>query len=145
MVGVGLTSFLQNSIGMGISYSFGRHFSVNGEFDISYKRLLHVKTDLEKEHSKEFATSVPESEAEELHAERIIFNYWPSMSFCGFSLSAGVQTDPNSFDILTGAGYTFQLCDRINISTAIYIPLINSIKEWSFSTRNLKVGIHYKF
>lgn len=145
MVGVGLTSFLQNHVGMNISYSFGRHFSVKGEFDISYKRLLHAKTDLEKEHSEEFATSVPEFETEEVHAERITFNYWPSMAFCGFSLSAGVQTGPNSFDILTGAGYMFQLWDRINISTSINIPLINSIKEWSFSSRNLKIGIHYKF
>lgn len=146
MAGVGLTSFLRGSAEISISYSYSRHWSVRGEASISYEGLTRRKTSVEVEHNGEFANTSSLHNDRSTHCESILFGYWPSEAFRGFSLSAGVQSCfGNGTEIITEAGYTFRIWKGICMSMGIRIPILTGIRNGNINAENIRAEINYRF
>lgn len=146
MTGVGLVSFTHGSAEIIFSHGFGQHWSVTAEASLSYKGIIRRKSPIELEHSGEFAddSSIPLDY--DLYCERILFNWWPTKPFHGFSLSAGVQNGSSTgTDIITDAGYTFQIWKGLCISAGIRIPILKSMDKNGIDARNIRAGINYRF
>lgn len=141
-----LSSFLRGSVECGISYSFDRHWSINGEVALSYKRIIKVKSELELSHKNEFSQAASPPYDNDVHTERMTFNYWPVEAFKGFSISAGIQNGNNSgIDFTTGVGYMFSIWKDIHGSVALNIPLNASFTEGILHSKNIKIGLYYRF
>lgn len=146
MVGVGLTSFTRGCAEIIFSYGFGSHWSVTAETSISYKGLTREVSPVELEHTGEFTAGTAVLMDPDLHCERIIFNWWPTKTLHGFSLSAGIQNGSSTgLDIITEAGYTFQIWKGLCISTGVRFPLLIDMPEDGIHSHNIKVGINYRF
>ena len=146
MAGLELTSFLRGSAEACIRYSFAKHWSVSGEASISYNGLTRRKSSIEQEHDGEFTSPVPLSKDPDMHCERILFSCWPTESFKGFSLSAGVQSGSSTgMDIITEAAYTVEIWKGLSLSTGIRIPVLAGIRNGKISAENIRAGINYRF
>jgi hypothetical protein len=146
MVGMGLTDFLNRAVSIDVSYGFGNHWSLTAEATISYKGLSRIKSTVESEHIEEFVKSSPQTSKHDLHRKSFIFSYWPSETFKGFSISAGIQSgSQNEIDIITGTSYTFNIWKGLGVSTGISIPLLEGIRNKVLDAQHIKVGINYRF
>jgi hypothetical protein len=144
--GVNLTSFLQNSVEVSVSYGFAEHWSITGETDVSYKGIMRKESSAEQKHEGEFINNTMLPQSADLHCERIIFSFWPVRTLDGIHFSAGVQSGSSSgTDIITAAGYSFEVWRSLHMSASIQIPILEGIREKNISTRNIKVGIQYRF
>ena len=146
MVGVGLTSFTRGCAEIIFSYGFGSHWSVTAETSISYKGLTREVSHVELEHTGEFTAGTAVLMDPDLHCERILFNWWPTKPFHGFSLSAGIHNGSSTgIDIVTDAGYTLQIWKGLYINAGIRIPLLKGTLTDGFPAHNIRAGINYRF
>ena len=137
MVGVELMSFLYRQAELGVSYSFGQHWTITGEASISYEAMLREKSEIESAHDNEFTSSNTIQESGNFAAMCASFSYWPKSAFSGPYISMGVHTG-KSLDAILDAGYMINIWKGICISTAIRLIVIHK-------TQTLRIGIHYKF
>lgn len=145
-VGMNLTSFLQNAVEVSVSYGFAEHWSMTGGTAVSYKGITRKESSAEQKHEGEFLNNTLLPQTEDLHCERILFSFWPAGTHDGIHFSAGVQSGSSSgFDIITAAGYSFEIWRSLQMTASLQIPILEGIKEKNISTRNIKVGIQYKF
>ena len=146
MTGIGLTSFLQNSVEVSVCYGFEKHWSVTGEAAISYEGFMRKESSTELDHKGEFFSDSSIPRTEDRHYERILFSFWPAGVLNGIHFSAGVQSGSSSgFDIITAAGYSFEIWRSLQMTASLQIPILDGIRQRHISARNIKVGIQYKF
>ena len=143
MAGLDLTSFLHGSTQAEVSYSFDRHWSLTGMAYIPYKKLAKGKTELETEHEGEFSSAgIPVKS--HYQNSTIMLDYWPKDAFNGPFISVGIQAGIST-DIITEAGYTLPIWKDICLSISLHVPIIQSMKEDGIDSRNIKIGINYRF
>lgn len=144
MVGVDMVSFIRRSACIDISYGFNEHWSATGEASVSYESLIRKKSALEQEHDAEFTnmTSLPQH----LHHVRssAMIRYWPRSAFLGPYISVGLQSDSN-IDFITEAGYSIPIWKGISLSTAVRIPIIQSMNQGHFDAGNIRIGLQYRY
>lgn len=144
MAGIGLTSFLRGAVQVGVSYSFESHWSLGGEACVTYKRLTSGKNALEQEHDGEFSSAAGLQAEPYLQSGTLMLSYWPSSAFDGLNISVGIHTDEIT-DVITQAGYNLSLWKEICLSISVRVPIIRSIQEGRFDSRNISLGINYRF
>lgn len=144
MAGLELTSFIHNGIEISACFGINDHWSVTGEAIIAYNALSRRKSRAEKEHDAQFhPDQVLTAEPSETCTSALV-SYWTSQIFKGPQISLGIKSC-STVEIITEAGYMIPIWNDISISTAIRIPLFESMKNRLINTGCIKICLHYKF
>lgn len=145
-IGLNLTSLFFRTAEVGISYGFGRQWSLNAESAINLNGLWKDKELLEKEHNYEFNDTLEIISPDDRHRESIYISFWPDTVFSGAYLSAGIRFgDTSGYDCMAGFGYMTRIWKGLLIGMDLRAGVLESIRAGKFPTHGLSLSIRYIF